>query len=107
VGAKIIADVPFLRPLVPLVLHHHEYFDGSGYPDGISGEEIPFGARILSVADVFEAMTSNRPYRKALSPELAVQTLIAGKGKQFDPQMVDAFMDVLKIRTTEQNSAPS
>jgi len=107
VGAKIIADVPFLRPLVPFVLHHHEYFDGNGYPDGIGGEEIPFGARILSVADVFEAMTSNRPYRKALSPELAVQTLIAGKGKQFDPQMVDAFMDVLKIRTTEQNSAPS
>jgi putative nucleotidyltransferase with HDIG domain len=107
VGAKIIADVPFLRPLVPFVLHHHEYFDGNGYPDGIGGEEIPFGARILSVADVFEAMTSNRPYRKALSPELAVQTLIAGKGKQFDPHMVDAFMDVLKLRNTEQNSAPS
>jgi putative nucleotidyltransferase with HDIG domain len=105
VGAKIIADVPFLRPLVPLVLHHHEYFDGSGYPDGIGGEEIPFGARILSVADVFEAMTSNRPYRKALSPELAVQTLIAGKGKQFDPCMVDAFMDVLKLSAPGHSGA--
>jgi putative nucleotidyltransferase with HDIG domain len=98
VGAKIIADVPFLQPLVPFVLHHHEFFDGTGYPDGIPGEEIPYGARILSVADVFEAMTSNRPYRKALSPDVAVKTLIAGKGRQFDPQMVDAFLDVLKIK---------
>ena len=100
VGAKIIADVPFLRPLVPFVLHHHEYYDGHGYPDGIAGEDIPFGARILSVADVFEAMTSNRPYRKALSPEMAVQTLLAGRGKQFDPRMVDAFMEVLKLGNT-------
>jgi putative nucleotidyltransferase with HDIG domain len=99
-GAKIIADVPFLRPLVPFVLHHHEYYDGQGYPDGIAGEDIPFGARILSVADVFEAMTSNRPYRKALSPEMAVQTLLAGRGKQFDPRMVDAFMEVLKLGNT-------
>jgi response regulator RpfG family c-di-GMP phosphodiesterase len=97
-GAKIIADVPFLQPLVPLVLHHHEFFDGSGYPDGIGGEEIPFGARILSVADVFEAMTSTRPYRKALSPDVAVKTLVDGKGKQFDPVLVDAFMDVLKLK---------
>jgi putative nucleotidyltransferase with HDIG domain len=97
-GAKIIADVPFLHPLVPFVLHHHEFYDGSGYPEGISGEEIPYGARILSVADVFEAMTSTRPYRKALSPEIAVQTLVAGKGKQFDPNMVDAFLDILKLK---------
>jgi HD-GYP domain-containing protein (c-di-GMP phosphodiesterase class II) len=89
-----------LRPLVPFVLHHHEYYDGQGYPDGIAGEDIPFGARILSVADVFEAMTSNRPYRKALSPEMAVQTLLAGRGKQFDPRMVDAFMEVLKLGNT-------
>jgi HD-GYP domain-containing protein (c-di-GMP phosphodiesterase class II) len=107
VGAKIIADVPFLRPLVPLVLHHHEYYDGKGYPDGIAGEEIPYGARILSVADVFEAMTSNRPYRKALSPEMAVQTLMGGRGKQFDPHMVDAFMDVLKLRKTENSDTTS
>ncbi|HEX7510852.1 MAG TPA: HD domain-containing phosphohydrolase [Chitinivibrionales bacterium] len=98
VGAKIIADVPFLHPLVPFVLHHHEFFDGSGYPDGIAGEDIPFGARILSVADVFEAMTSTRPYRKALSPDTAVKSLVAGKGKQFDPRMVEAFLDVLKLK---------
>lgn len=97
VGAKILADVPFLQPLVPFVLHHHEYFDGSGYPEGIAGDKIPLGARILSVADVFEAMTSNRPYRKALMPEMVVKSLIAGKGKQFDPRMVDAFLEVLKM----------
>ena len=100
-GAKIIADVPFLQPLVPFVLHHHEYYDGNGYPDGISGEEIPLGARILSVADVFEAMTSNRPYRKALSQDTAVKALIIGKGKQFDPRMVEAFMDVLKLKPAQ------
>jgi response regulator RpfG family c-di-GMP phosphodiesterase len=97
VGAKILADVPFLQPLVPSVLHHHEFFDGSGYPDGIAGEKIPIGARILSVADVFEAMTSNRPYRKALLPDMVVKALIAGKGKQFDPRMVDAFLEVLQM----------
>jgi response regulator RpfG family c-di-GMP phosphodiesterase len=96
-GAKIIADVPFLRPLVPFVLHHHEFFDGSGYPEGIAGENIPLGARILSVADVFEAMTSNRPYRKALMPDMVVKALIAGKGTQFDPRLVDAFLEVLKL----------
>jgi response regulator RpfG family c-di-GMP phosphodiesterase len=96
-GAKIIADVPFLQPLVPSVLHHHEYFDGNGYPDGIAGENIPLGARILTIADVFEAMTSNRPYRKAMLPDVVIKSLIAGKGKQFDPRLVDAFLEVLKI----------
>jgi response regulator RpfG family c-di-GMP phosphodiesterase len=102
VGAKIIADVPFLQPLVPLVLHHHEFFDGSGYPEGIAGEKIPLGARILSVADVFEAMTSNRPYRRALLPDMVVKALIAGKGKQFDPRMVDAFLEVLQMNLQQK-----
>jgi response regulator RpfG family c-di-GMP phosphodiesterase len=102
VGAKIIADVPFLQPLVPFVLHHHEFYDGSGYPDGIGGDDIPFGARILSVADVFEAMTSNRPYRKALVPEIAIKTLIAGKGKQFDPHILDGFLKVLQMSLAEK-----
>jgi response regulator RpfG family c-di-GMP phosphodiesterase len=95
-GANIIADVPFLRPLVPLVLHHHEFFDGNGYPSGIKGEEIPFGARILSVADAYEAMTSDRPYRRSLSQHAAVEILVNGKGKQFDPRMVDLFQEILR-----------
>lgn len=94
-GAKIIADVPFLKSLVPMVLHHHEFFSGGGYPSGIIGEEIPFGARILSVSDAYEAMTSNRPYRKALPQEQALNILKNEKGKQFDPQIVDAFLDIM------------
>ncbi|HUI92272.1 MAG TPA: HD domain-containing phosphohydrolase [Chitinivibrionales bacterium] len=95
-GANIIADVPFLRPLVPMVFHHHEFYDGNGYPDGIKGEDIPFGARILSVADAYEAMTSDRPYRRSLSQQAALEILVAGKGKQFDPKMVDTFKEILQ-----------
>jgi response regulator RpfG family c-di-GMP phosphodiesterase len=95
-GANIIADVPFLRPLVPMVLHHHEFFDGNGYPSGIKGDQIPFGARILAVADAYEAMTSDRPYRRSLSQQTALEILSSGKGKQFDPHIVDAFQDILR-----------
>jgi len=95
-GANIIADVPFLRPLVPMVLHHHEFYDGNGYPNGIKGEQIPFGARILSVADAYEAMTSDRPYRRSLSQATALEILSSGKGKQFDPRIVDTFQDILR-----------
>jgi HD-GYP domain-containing protein (c-di-GMP phosphodiesterase class II) len=95
-GSNIIADVPFLRPLVPLVLHHHEFFDGNGYPSGIRGNDIPYGARILGVADAYEAMTSDRPYRRSMSQETASEILISGKGKQFDPLVVDAFTEILK-----------
>ncbi len=96
-GANIIADVPFLRPLVPMVLHHHEFFDGNGYPDGIRGDQIPFGARILSVADAYEAMTSDRPYRRSLSQQTALEILTSGKGKQFDPVIVDTFQEILLL----------
>jgi response regulator RpfG family c-di-GMP phosphodiesterase len=96
-GANIIADVPSLQALAPLVKHHHEFYDGSGYPDGISGDAIPRGARILSIADAYEAMTSNRPYRKALLPEIAIQKLVEAKGKQFDADMVDAFVNVFRL----------
>jgi response regulator RpfG family c-di-GMP phosphodiesterase len=95
-GANIIADVPFLRPLVPMVLHHHEFFDGNGYPNGIKGDQIPFGARILSVADAYEAMTSDRPYRRSLSQQTALEILVSGKGRQFDPQIVDTFSEILR-----------
>jgi response regulator RpfG family c-di-GMP phosphodiesterase len=95
-GANIIADVPFLRPLVPMVLHHHEFYDGNGYPDGIKGDQIPFGARILSVADAYEAMTSDRPYRRSLTQQAALEILMSGRGRQFDPQMVETFQDILR-----------
>lgn len=91
-GANIVRDVPFLQGLYKLILHHHEHFDGSGYPDGIKGEQIPLGARILHVADAFEAMTSNRPYRTSLGEVEAMRRLVAAKFTQFDPAVIDAFL---------------
>lgn len=91
-GANIVRDVPFLQGLYKLILHHHEHFDGSGYPDGIKGEQIPLGARILHVADAFEAMTSNRPYRTSLGEVEALRRLVAAKSTQFDPAVIDAFL---------------
>ena len=100
-GAKIIADVPFLKSMVPLVLHHHEFFGGGGYPGGIAGEEIPLGARILTVSDAFEAMTSDRPYRKSLPQEVAFNILETQKGIQFDPGIVDAFLTIMREKKEE------
>ena len=90
-GANIVRDVPFLHDLYTLILYHHEHFDGSGYPEGLQGEEIPLGARILHVADAFEAMTSNRPYRTSLGPQEAIRRLHEGSGTQFDPRVVEAM----------------
>ena len=91
-GANIVKDVPFLQNLYKLILYHHENFDGSGYPEGLKGEAIPIGARIIHVADAFEAMTSNRPYRNSLGKEEAIKRLNESSGKQFDPAIVEAFM---------------
>jgi putative nucleotidyltransferase with HDIG domain len=95
IAANILGSLDFLKAVVPLVHHHHEHFDGTGYPFGLVGEAIPRGARIISVADAFNAMTSDRPYRKALSLEAATQELIDNSGTQFDPQVVTAFLTVL------------
>jgi len=84
----VAADEEILK----LVRNHHEHFDGSGYPDGLAGEKIPLGARILAVADAFEAMTSERPYRKALSPEAAFAEIERCKGTQFDPEIADILL---------------
>ncbi|MRR12696.1 HD domain-containing protein, partial [bacterium] len=94
-GAHIIESIPFLRPLVPVVRHHHERWDGSGYPDGLSGEHIPRLARILAVADAFDAMTSDRPYRPGMRTAAARQELIRFRGIQFDPAAVDALLEAL------------
>ncbi|MBN1130331.1 MAG: response regulator [Chitinispirillaceae bacterium] len=96
IGARIISDVPFLKSLVPLVLHHHEFYGGGGYPHGIAGDDIPEGARILTVSDAYEAMTSDRPYRKSLSRDVACSILETQRGIQFDPAMVDIFLDIIR-----------
>jgi putative nucleotidyltransferase with HDIG domain len=95
-GANIVKDVPFLQDLYKLILYHHENFDGSGYPEGLKAEAIPVGARVIRVADAFEAMTSNRPYRSSLGKKEAVKRLGDGKNKMFDPTVVEAFLRVAK-----------
>ena len=95
-GAEIAGKLKFLKKAEGYVSHHHERFDGRGYPDGIGGEEIPIGARILGVVDAFDAMTSDRPYRPALSVEIAVQELEKGSGKQFDPDITEVFIKLIK-----------
>jgi diguanylate cyclase (GGDEF)-like protein/putative nucleotidyltransferase with HDIG domain len=95
-GANIISNIPNLVPCVSSILHHHERWDGSGYPEGLKGEKIPLGARILAIADSFEAMTSARPYRPALSREGVVKELRQGAGIQFDPYLVEVFIGIIK-----------
>jgi HD-GYP domain-containing protein (c-di-GMP phosphodiesterase class II) len=97
-GASILEPSESLRPLVPLVLHHHENFDGSGYPEGRKGEDIPLGSRIIIVADAYEAMTSDRIYRKAIGHERAMDQLNRYKGIQFDPQVVRALDTLIEKR---------
>jgi putative nucleotidyltransferase with HDIG domain len=92
VGADILAAIEFRYPVVPIVRHHHENWDGTGYPDGLIGTDIPIGARILSVTDCFDALTSDRPYRKKLSESEAVAILQERRGTMYDPLVVDVFI---------------
>src|SRR5271165_729354 len=91
-GAALLETMPGLTPLLPIVRSHHESWDGSGYPDGLSGEQIPLLARIVAVADSFDAMTSDRVYRKRLSLEEAFAELEQKSGSQFDPDIVRALI---------------
>jgi putative nucleotidyltransferase with HDIG domain len=93
-GARIIAQIPFLEDVSRIVRHHHERWDGAGYPDGLVGEAIPLGARIFAVADSFDAMTSDRPYRRAMSVDEARREVGRCRATQFDPMVVDAFMRI-------------
>jgi putative nucleotidyltransferase with HDIG domain len=96
VGADILSAIDFPYPVVPIVRAHHENWDGSGYPDGLRGEQIPIGARILSVVDCFDALTSDRPYRSAMTEAAALDVLIERRGTMYDPLVVDTFQRVFK-----------
>ncbi|MDI6736813.1 MAG: GAF domain-containing protein [bacterium] len=92
---SILRIIAFLREILPIVRHHHEHYNGKGYPDGLKGEQIPLGARIIAVADAFDAITSDRPYRQAKSMEEAVEIIKECTETQFDPQVVQTFLEII------------
>jgi HD-GYP domain-containing protein (c-di-GMP phosphodiesterase class II) len=91
-SVALISPVEFLKPVLPIILYHHEKYDGSGYPSGLKKEQIPLGARIIACVDAFEAMVQGRPYRSSLSIDTALDELVKYRGSQFDPKIVDAFV---------------
>ncbi|MFA6378848.1 MAG: HD domain-containing phosphohydrolase [Candidatus Omnitrophota bacterium] len=95
-SVELIKPVSFLKPVLPIVLYHHERYDGKGYPCGLKGEEIPLGARVMAVVDAFEAMVEGRPYRKGLNLHETVERIKKKKGTQFDPLVVDTFCKLCK-----------
>jgi hypothetical protein len=97
VGANAMKGIEGLKDSVEVILHHHEHWDGNGYPDQLIGDDIPILARITSVADAFDAMTTMRSYREALPVDEAYRRIIMGKGKQFDPQVVEAFQEIFPL----------
>jgi putative nucleotidyltransferase with HDIG domain len=101
-GARILEPISAYAEVIPMVLQHHERFAGAGYPGGLFGGAICFGARIFAVADTFDAMTSDRPYRKAFDKERAIEVIKQESGKQFDPIMVDAFLKVIEQEKLEE-----
>ena len=102
IGASLLAQMPELDHIRPLILAHHERFDGRGYPNGLKGDAIPRAAQIIAVADAYEAITTPRPYRRAVTPEAAVAELRACAGTQFDPAVVDAFVAELNVAPTSE-----
>jgi HD-GYP domain-containing protein (c-di-GMP phosphodiesterase class II) len=96
IGQRIVAKVPGLEPLLAIVELHHENFDGSGYPYGLKGQDIPLLAKIVRVADAFDAMITDRVYRPACTPEFAIEQIKAGAARQFDPDIVAAFGNLIR-----------
>ena len=96
IGCEILQTVRFLQPTLPFIRYHHERWDGKGYPDGIQGTEIPLGARVIAVADTFDAMTSDRPYRKGMSTVRAYDAIKEGRGTQFDAAVAEVMLAVLR-----------
>jgi len=99
-GGQILAPIRFLQRAVPIVEAHHERWDGKGYPRGLRGDEIPLPARIFSVVDTFDAMTSDRPYRRALTVEEAVEQILKAAGSQLDPAFAEAFAELCRDRAS-------
>jgi len=107
IGRRILGPAAYLNPAAAIVLYHHEWFNGQGYPEGLAGNEIPLGARLVQIVDAWDAMTSDRPYRKAMTKTAAIAELRRQSGTQFDPKIIDLFLKVLErmeregVATTE------
>jgi diguanylate cyclase (GGDEF)-like protein len=95
IGADIIRPIQFLHALIPFIFYHHERWDGKGYPSGIKGEDIPLGARVIAIADVYQALISDRPYHKAFSKTAAIDIIKKASGAQFDPRIVRSFLKII------------
>jgi len=96
IAKSILNPISGLKDVIPIIYHHHERWDGKGYPAGLKGKLIPLESRIISIADTFDALTSDRPYRKRLTKEKAIEILIAEKYKQFDGELVECFINILR-----------
>ena len=103
-GVRILEDIKQLKDVITIIKYHHEHFDGNGYPYGIKGEDIPISSRIIAIADAYDGMVSNRAYRQAMQPEEALNVLENLAGKQFDPQLVQAFKEILPMMIEEINA---
>ncbi|MCK8059431.1 MULTISPECIES: HD-GYP domain-containing protein [unclassified Fusibacter] len=102
IGASIINEIYFLKNASEVIRHHHESYDGTGYPDGLKGDEIPLEAAIITVVDAYDAMTSDRSYRKALTHDQAMKNLVDASGRQFNPRVVDAFIELMSKVTVDE-----
>jgi putative two-component system response regulator len=107
VGERICGCLRWSQQVGPIIRHHHEHWDGSGYPDGLGGPEIPYLARIASVVDAFDAMSSDRPYRKALAPRDVIRRMSAGAGKQWDPEIVQVFLELIEREGLDPGITPA
>src|SRR5699024_676254 len=101
IGAHILSNATIFQDIIPIVKHHHERFDGKGYPSQLQGENIPYLARITAVADAFDAMTSRRSYRDSLPLDVVIQEFQKNSGTQFDPEIAKAFLEILKTQPEE------
>lgn len=106
-GERICSTLKFAREMLPIIRHHHEHYNGHGYPDGLKGQKIPLAARIVAVADAYDAMTSDRPYRSGLPPEEALRRLDEGAGAQWDPELVPVFIKYIRELAADGNLLPN
>ena len=101
----ILRGIDAYAELLPLILHHHEFYDGEGYPDGTKGDEVPLEVYILGVADAYDAMTSDRPYRAGFSSDRAVDIILEGAGGQFHPQVAQTVADLVRSGKLQESEA--